>query len=81
MAKAKKTVNVRELVARANAALKATPDDWVGEREGISMFIQAILMDTDNYRGFGYLPSEFDEDGKLADWYDDSRRHYYYSEV
>lgn len=77
----RKTVSVSGLVARANRMLAVTPDDYVGERYGITAFLEAVLHDTDNYTGFGYLASERNPDGSLIDSYDDTRRHYYFREA
>jgi hypothetical protein len=81
MAKARKTVTIIELVARANAALEATPNEWWHERDGICLYISAILHDTGNYRGFSYLPSELDSNGRLLKHYDGTRRVYQSPEV
>ena len=77
----RKTVNIKDLVKRANAMIAATPDEWVGERQGIAAVIDVVLHDCGRYAGFSYLASELNEDGSLIDGYDDSRRRYYIREV
>lgn len=51
---ARKNVNVRDLVLKANNYFAA---DY-GTRDGRKMlqeFVESVLHDTDNYRGFNYL--------------------------
>jgi hypothetical protein len=82
MANARKTIKVSELVARANVALEATPDEWTREREAIASFVSMILLDTGNYKGFSYQQSVLDADtGRLRDEFDNTRRFYHGSEV
>ena len=81
MSKPKKTVTVLELVARANAALKATPDSWDRERDAIAFYVTCILEDTNNYRGYSYLPTELDATGRLLESFDATRRIYHYQEA
>lgn len=79
----RKTIAVADVIAYANAMLAATPDDWVGERQGIAALLDKVLHATDTYAGFNYQPSEFlpaDEqtlDNVLKPDYDGSRRYYY----
>lgn len=77
----RKTVSVSDLVETANRMLSVTPDAWVGERWGISAFIESVLHDAERYAGFRYLDTELNDDGSLIDSYDDSRRRYYLREV
>jgi hypothetical protein len=57
--------------------LAASPDDYDRERSGIASFLEALLHDADAYRGFGYLPTEWNAGGTaLRDDYDDTRRRY-----
>lgn len=54
---ARKTIEVGKVLRIANnflAAKHTTPD----EREAVAAVIEAVLMETDNYRGFAYLPKE-----------------------
>lgn len=79
----RKTVPVEDLIERVNRMidLARTP----GERTTLAVLLESVLMDTGNYNGFQYLPSEFlpgDEQARtgkvLRDDFDDTRRHYYY---
>jgi hypothetical protein len=68
---ARKTVEVGTLLRRVNYFLKnanSTPD----EREVLCTFIEGVLHDTGNYRGYAYLDTaEIEGNG--------SRRHYFVS--
>ncbi len=81
MAKARKTVSIVELVARANTALEVTPDEWTREREAIASFVSMILLDTGNYKGFAYLDQCLGANGRLLDSFDGTRRRYQSPEV
>ena len=73
MAKAaRKTIEVGTLLRRANYFL-ASKNSTADEREAIAAFVEGILFDTGNYRGFGYLPRDGypDETDGLG-----TRRHY-----
>ena len=72
---ARKTIEVGKVLRIANnflAAKHTTPD----EREAVAAMIEAVLMETDNYRGFAYLPKELysDETDGLG-----TRRRYFVS--
>lgn len=83
----RKTIKVADVVARANRMLEVTPDDWVGERQGIAALLDWILMETDQYAGYQYQRSQFlpaEEqtlDNVLIPGYDDSRRRYHFREA
>ena len=68
---ARKTIEVGTLLRRVNfflASDRSTPD----EREVMCTFIEGVLMDTGNYRGYAYLDTaEVEGNG--------SRRHYFVS--
>ena len=60
----RKTASVEYIVAQANAMLSradgpANPGLNPEFRKGIIALTERILMDTDNYKGFQYLDSEF----------------------
>ena len=72
---ARKTIEVGTLLHRVNYFLKndrGTPD----EREVMCSFIEGVLHDTGNYRGFRYLDSKDYPDEVV---YAGSRRHYFVS--
>jgi hypothetical protein len=90
---ARKTVGVTELrddVNRAIAALAEwedgphnnrqpheTPAYLRGERQGMASVLEMVLSRSGNYRGFSYLPSEWDEAAwALKPDYDRTRRRY-----
>ena len=54
---ARKTVEVGTLLYRLNYFLKNDKGS-VDEREVMCSFVEGILHDTGNYRGFAYLPKE-----------------------
>jgi hypothetical protein len=58
MAKVKKTIQVETVKKMVNHTLLHSPDDAKGERQGLCMLLEKILMDTGNYRGFNYLTKE-----------------------
>lgn len=58
MAKSRKTFEVKALKTRVNAFLKNSKDNQTEMRQGMSIMLEGILMDTDNYNGFGYLDSD-----------------------
>lgn len=80
----RKTIAVADVLNFANTALamNLASDDPEGpsRRRGIIQMIEPVLLHTDNYKGYRYLPSEFDTDSgftKLRDGYDDTRRAYF----
>ncbi len=79
MAAKRKTVTRVTVVENANRALRQsgtwqlTPE----QRQAISTFTEGLLMDMNDYRGFGYLQSELQDDGTLRADHDDTRRIYF----
>ena len=74
---ARKTIEVGKVLRIANNFL-AAKHTTAEERESVAAVIEAILFETDNYRGFAYLPKEnyahetgFEHDG--------TRRRYFVS--
>ena len=74
---ARKTIEVGKVLKIANNFL-AAKHTTADERESVCAVIEAILFETDNYRGFAYLPKEnyahetgFEHDG--------TRRRYFVS--
>lgn len=55
MTTTRKTIKVDELKKRANHVLLNSADDAQNVRQGWINMIEGVLMDTGNYRGFGYL--------------------------
>ena len=72
---ARKTIDVGTLLARANQIL-ASQNTTQQEREMMCGFIEGVLHETGNYRGFRYLDSE-DYPEEVV--YASSRRCYYVS--
>ena len=87
MSRARKTVNVREVVERCNRYLASDHSTKQG-REAIAYLASQTLHDANAYRGFNYLASEFvfpwweygNGSARLRANYDDSRRFYYLPE-
>ena len=52
----RKTQTIDEIVDRANKYLSNTDADMRDRRQGVIDFVTGVLMQTGNYRGFGYLP-------------------------
>jgi hypothetical protein len=75
----RKTVDIKFLKEKANSFLLNSEDDMIGERIGIYSLLEAALFETNNYKGFNYLPSEFEKTGELlpALYLDETRRKYY----
>jgi hypothetical protein len=74
---ARKTIEVGKVLRIANNFL-AAKHTTADERESVCAVMEAILFETDNYRGFAYLPKEnyahetgFEHDG--------TRRRYFVS--
>lgn len=76
MARPRKTFEVEGLKKRVNNLL-AAPDTTPDERRGAYSVLESVLMETDNYKGFGYLLSETNGEGRLKEDYDDTRRRYF----
>jgi hypothetical protein len=66
----RKTIEVEKVKKWSNNFLMNSPDEMTGERFGITTLIESVLMDTDNYKGFGYLIP-------YVKGIDESRRVYY----
>ena len=67
---ARKTIDVQDVTERVNRMISLAPCKET--RETLAILLSGILMDTDNYHGFRYLPSEF-ENGEPKKDFDDSR--------
>ena len=72
---ARKTVEVGTLLRRVNYFL-AAENSTAEEREVMCTFIEGVLHDTGNYRGFRYLDGKDYPDEVV---YAGSRRHYFVS--
>lgn len=80
---ARKTVEVSDLKIRLNYMLSQSADEMKAQRLAIAGFVEGILHETGNYRGFQYLSSEYlpaeeqTGDKVLRDDYDETRRRYF----
>lgn len=82
-----KTIKVKRLLDKANHMLAESADNRSEFREGVATMIESILMDTGNYRGFGYLSKEelkgraktpgIQETEDHFEIVDETRRHYF----
>lgn len=71
----RKTCPVDSIVGRANQLLKLEGDSFTPEfRFGVIAMVEGALFQTDNYKGYRYLGSEFFQEG-----FDDTRRFYHTS--
>lgn len=75
---ARKTVDVQAVKDLANGMLASTAVFLdPSYRNGVIGMVESVLHSTDNYRGFKYLPSEWDEETQsLRVGYDATRREY-----
>ena len=53
--KARKTIEIETLKARANYFLANSANDQTGQRKGFQDLAASLLMDAGAYRGFRYL--------------------------
>lgn len=76
---ARKTVDVQAVKELANRTLASTATFLdPSYRNGVIGMVESVLHNTGNYKGFKYLPSEWDENtGSLRVGYDDTRRQYF----
>lgn len=75
----RKTVDVEWLKNRTNYLLANSEDDMVEQRRGASALLEAALFETDTYKGFSYLSSEWDKETNAllpASSRDETRRRY-----
>jgi len=74
----RKTVSVEWLKEKTNKFLADSDEPMKEQRLGIAFLFETVLFETQNYKGFSYLPSEWDSNQQaLRDGYDESRRRYY----
>jgi hypothetical protein len=57
MKTARKTIEVGKVLKMANTFL-AVHNTTADEREAIAYFLEGVLFETGNYRGYAYLPKE-----------------------
>jgi hypothetical protein len=74
---ARKTIEVGKVLRIANNFL-AAKHTTAEEREAVAAVIEAVLMETDNYRGFAYLPKE-NYTHEMGFEHDGTRRRYFVS--
>lgn len=75
---ARKTIPVEDVKKLANKMLADSIPEYTRERLAVCSLIEHVLMDTGNYRGFGYLPGvvDFTTDPPTFPG-DETRRQYY----
>jgi hypothetical protein len=74
---ARKTIEVGKVLRIANNFL-AAKHTTAEEREAVAAVIEAVLMETDNYCGFAYLPKE-NYTHEVGFEHDGTRRRYFVS--
>lgn len=62
MARIRKTIQIKNIKKRVNDFLHDSKDFMKPERQVMATFLESVLMDTQNYRGFGYLNKNHMED-------------------
>jgi hypothetical protein len=75
--RSKKTVNVADLLWKANFFLKNSKPEQFAERKATHNFMSGILHDTGNYKGFGYHNMVPKASGEGFDIPDESRTFFY----
>ena len=51
----RKTIKVETIKSMVNGMLLNSEDNYQQGRESLTFFLERVLMDTNNYRGFSYL--------------------------
>lgn len=51
----RKTLEIEAIKQKANKFFRVTPNDWTLQREAIQAFVNTLLHETGNYKGFQYL--------------------------
>jgi len=74
---ARKTIEVGKVLRIANNFL-AAKHTTAEERESVAAVIEAVLFETDNYRGYAYLPKE-NYTHEVGFEHDGTRRRYFVS--
>lgn len=66
----RKTVDVASVKKLANTILSSggTDDAAKSTRHGVILMVEQILLDTDNYKGFRYLPCVDITDGTVREY-------------
>lgn len=78
MAKGKKTIAIADIIARANQVFRDSEDSYAEGRTATKLFVEDILMKTDNYNGFNYLTKSEAAPGKThgIGWVDNEPKFY-----
>jgi hypothetical protein len=58
------TIHLAALKAKANAVFRTSENDYADGRKHIQSFVESVLMDARQYRGFGYLSKDKVDPGK-----------------
>ena len=76
----RKTIDVEALKEHANKMLRDSVDEVTEGRISVAVFIEWVLMETGNYKGFRYLPGvyEYDYETLTATLIGDEARRQYY---
>lgn len=76
------TIDVLDVLDKANTFLKLSQDDQRERRLGVASLLGTILHQTKNYNGFNYLPGIVQNCGTPEQVItDDSRRYYHLSKT
>jgi hypothetical protein len=58
------TIRLEDLKAKANNVFRTSEDDYADGRRHIQSFVESILMEAKQYKGFGYLTKDKVAPGK-----------------
>ena len=74
----RKTVTVEHIKERVNSMLANSADDVKESRIALAIFLEGVLMETGNYKGFGHVPGTWDFTKSPPEMTGDETRRQYY---
>lgn len=54
----RKTIKIVDLIAVANRVLRYSTNGCKGDRQGVALMIERVLIEADVYAGYGYLTQD-----------------------
>ena len=78
---ARKTIEIETVKQKVNNFLSESKDEMKGGRVALCVFVETILHETENYKGFSYIEGRGiirDTTGNNNHQYPDDTRRYYY---
>ncbi len=58
------TIHLADLKTKANAVFRTSENDYADGRRHIQSFVESVLLDAGQYKGFGYLSANKVAPGK-----------------